>query len=103
MAPKKTKARKGRATPTSGRRKPTRAKRSQAVAEKTGLVEGEVLLSEATSRLSPEQHSPDMLDRQFNFWMTVVRTSPWPSVLHQQIRFARAVMEFCLPTKSERK
>jgi hypothetical protein len=84
---------------TRGSRKPSRAKGTQTVAEQSGLTQRDVLLSG-----TPETGDPsNVIDRQFNFWMTMMRTSPWPSVLHHQIRLARTMMEFWLPTQSRQR
>jgi hypothetical protein len=90
MTVKKSKT---KAQATRGSRKPSRAKGTQTVAEQSGLTHRDVLLSgtPATGDLS------NVIDRQFNFWMTMIRTSPWPCVLHHQIRIARTVVEFWLP------
>ena len=91
-------AKKSKAVKPQTQDKPRRAKRSRTVAERSGLTQRDALLSGAQDT----PHPTSAIDQQFAFWMTMIRASPWPSVLHQQIRLARAVMEFCLPTKSER-
>jgi hypothetical protein len=36
----------------------------------------------------------ELIDQQFKIWMAMVRMSPWSAVMRQQIRVARALMEF---------
>jgi hypothetical protein len=97
MAAKKSKSSKSRAGAKTAPRKPHAEKHIQ-LAEDTGLAEPNVLNSEATS--TP---LPNSLDQQFDYWMTAVRMSAWPTVLHQQIRMARTVLEFWLPKEPKQK
>jgi hypothetical protein len=97
MAAKKSKSSKSRSGTTKAHKKP-RDRKPKQLAEDTGLAQPDVLNSMSTS-----PRLPDSLDRQFDFWMTAVRMSAWPTVLHQQIRLARASLEFWLPRKPKQK
>jgi len=97
MAAKKSKSSKSPSGSTKAPRKP-RDRKPKQLAEDTGLAQPDVLNSEATS-----PPLPNSLDRQFDYWMTAVRMSAWPTILHQQITMARTVLEFWLPKRPEQK
>jgi hypothetical protein len=97
MATRKSKGRNSRAGAKKAPRKARGEKHIQ-LAEDTGLAQPEVLNSEATS-----PPLPNSLDRQIDYWMTAIRMSAWPTILHQQVRLGRAILEFWLPKKPEQK
>jgi hypothetical protein len=93
-AEKMTRKVEARATPPKGK-KPTRT-----VAEARGLTHRDAVIASKPSEPNARESSAvtTFVNQHFGLWSTMLRMSPVPFVLRQQIAVAKLFMAFMLPT-----
>ena len=99
MTRSKTKAKKA---PRAEARKapPKRTKRTHTVAEARGLAHRDDVIASKPSEPNARESSAvtTIVNQQFDLWSAMLRMSPVPFVLRQQVTVAKLFLAFMLPT-----